>query len=52
MLREQKASGVAEPAVSFMELAQRLTRKEAVKLFMQVREKQYNGQHCEHMRLD
>ncbi|KAF5840496.1 hypothetical protein DUNSADRAFT_16587 [Dunaliella salina] len=35
-LSQQEAAGSSDPVVSFMELAQQLTRSEAVKLFMQV----------------
>ena len=35
-LAQQEAAGEPDPAVSFLELAQQLTRPEAVKLFMQV----------------
>ncbi len=37
LLARQRQAGVGDPCVSFLELAQRLTRAEAVKLFMQVR---------------
>jgi len=35
-LEQQEADGAPDPVVSFLGLAQQLTRAEAVKLFMQV----------------
>jgi hypothetical protein len=35
-LSEQEAAGQTDPALSFLQLVQRLTRAEAVKLFVQV----------------